>query len=82
MALIKTLWEGLGTTPQKRVRNLIWIITAATGSIILTLNLRFGYNVQIQQPAPCKCPGWWIQWGPAADINIDIKRETVTGGAK
>lgn len=86
MAIIKTLWEGLGTTPQRRVRNLIWIIGMVTLAIILTLNLNFGYNTPVEIPGIeckcCKCRGWWLNWGRAANINIDIKRETITGGAK
>jgi hypothetical protein len=68
MAIVKSIWEALGATPQKRVKNLILIIIAVTGMIILTMNLRLGYNT------PGKCGGFWLEWGPAADIKVDYKR--------
>lgn len=79
MGIFKTFWEGLGKTPQARVKALILIIAAVTGMIILTLNLRFGYNTPFNQ-APCKCKGWWVEWDPAADIHIDVKKVSASGG--
>lgn len=82
MAILKTLWEGLGKTPAARVHNLLWIIVAVTGMVILTMNLRFGYNNPTDVDRLCKCKGWWIEWGPAATVNVDIKKLSSSGGAQ
>ena len=80
MAIVKTLWEGLGKTPQARVRNLILLLLTAGAIVAVTLNMRFGYNNPTDVDRRCKCKGFWIEWGPAADINIDIKKVSASGG--
>ena len=82
MAIFKTFWEGLGKTPQARVRSLLLIIAAVTGMIILTLNLRLGYNNPTDVNRACKCNGFWLEWGPAATVNVDIKKLSSSGGAQ
>ena len=66
MAIVKTIWEGLGKTPQKRVRNFCVIIATISAAIVVNLNLKCGYNSK----GDCHCPGWWFEWNPAADIEI------------
>lgn len=62
MSFVKTLWEGLGATPQKRVRNLCIIIATISAAIVVNLNLRCGYS---------SSSGWWVEWRPAAEIKIN-----------
>ncbi len=82
MAIVKTLWEGLGKTPQARVRNLILILAVVGAVVAVTMNLSFGYNNPTDVDRKCKCRGWWVEWGPAATVNVDIKKLSSSGGAQ
>jgi hypothetical protein len=82
MAIVKTIWEGLGKTPQARVRNLVMMILAITFMIAVTQNLRLGYNNPADVNRACKCKGFWVEWGPAAIVTVDWKKTSSTGGAQ
>ena len=74
MAILQKIFDGLGKTPQARVKNLMLLIATITVMIILTLNLRLGYNNPTDIQRTCKCAGFWFEWGPAADITVNIKK--------
>lgn len=84
MGMMSKVWEGLGKTPQARVRNLILILAMAGAVVAVTMNLRFGYNNPTDVDRRCKCKGFWIEWGPAADIHVDLKKISTSssGGAQ
>jgi len=82
MAILKTFWEALGKSPQARVKSFLLILAAVTVMIILTLNLRLGYNNPTDVQRTCKCAGFWIEWGPAADITVNIKKTSSSGGTQ
>jgi hypothetical protein len=82
MGFFKQAFEGLGKTPQARVRNLILLLAMVGAVIAITMNLRFGYNNPTDVNRLCKCKGWWVEWGPAATVTVDWKKMSSTGGAQ